>query len=839
MSHYVGGVGPPECKLMIVCGSPNHKDTDANTPLAGPAGQIVDEALSKAGMRLYDTYRTFVVKYQAPLNDWDKYTMVGVNVDLEYDKLWEHEVKVFKPNVILAVGQNAARYLTGNLYLNIQESRGSILSSRDGMYKVIPTFEPNQLFMGSDKGGLNFVYKKVIDADIARAVEESRTREFNLPSRSHDICSDSLHAYRFFKEYEKLGKPAVDIESINSIPVSIAFAFTRHHSLTIPLLTKVGENQLTEMSYRQLAECWKEIQQAFDLHAVIGQNFSYDEFKLTLARFRVGRVISDTLLKTHTIFPELPDKKLNVQSSLWTREPFYKDEGKENKFGKHFNVKRFFVYNGKDACVTKEIDEEQEADLQGLADYFKVPLVDFYYNYVMRKHKIYLKMQNVGFKVDEPRRKELHDEYHLKWDEVHAKIAEQLKQAFDTDEEFDFNVKSYPQVYEMLYKRMGFPVYKKDPTSEDKIIALLNTHCKGQRAKYAPILRDILTERRIRDQLSRAINFVPDYDGRCKTAYKTSGTETARTSTNTLKPPLRPKKLGLAFHTIPKHGKFAKRVRSMFVPDEGKIFIQADASQAEARIVAVLGEDWELLEAFDKVDIHRRTAGLFFGFTDRLILTPGTVNIVDFLEKDGPERFTGKMFRHAGNYDMGKARAANEFNVNAQKYEIEMEISEWRASEYIRLFHSASPRIRGVFHKAIQDALRSQRALVNPFGRPRIFNGRVDSDLDKEGYAYIPQSTVADLTQGAMIRINDELNGDGECYFVSENHDAIVMQAPANNWEPYARLMQKHMMHPIDFGPYCTLKRNFILTIPSDIEISIDKAGNITNYGELYKAKVA
>jgi hypothetical protein len=69
--------------------------------------------------------------------------------------------------------------------------------------------------------------------------------------------------------------------------------------------------------------------------------------------------------------------------------------------------------------------------------------------------------------------------------------------------------------------------------------------------------------------------------------------------------------------------------------------------------------------------------------------------------------------------------------------------------------------------------------------------------------------------------------------WVSENHDSLLMQAPANNWEPYARLMKKHMEAPIDFSTYCSLKRNYVLKIPCDIEISD------TNYAELRKVKVA
>lgn len=377
---------------------------------------------------------------------------------------------------------------------------------------------------------------------------------------------------------------------------------------------------------------------------------------------------------------------------------------------------------------------------------------------------------------------------------------------------------------------MKFKTRKKNPTSEDSIVALLG-QCKDKQKKE--ILKDVLEERRIRDQKSRQISFSPDYDGRCKSAYNISATETCRSSTGILKKPLRPKKIGLADHTISAHGRLAKDIKSMFIADEGKVIIQVDASQAEARVVAVLAEDYELLKAFDKIDIHRRTAALMFGYTNELHLEVDWKHpIVDFLPKDGPERYTGKMIRHAGNYDMKKRRLMTEFNTNAQKYEINMEISEWRAGQMLELFHKASPRIKGKFHADIKDAIDSSRTLIDPMGGVRVFNGRMDDSLYQEAYANIPQRTVAHLVQGAALKIDEELNGDNKILWAEEKHDALYLQAPVEDWEAYAKLMKKHMEREIDFNIYCTLKRDIKLVIPCDVEVSH------TNYASFEKVKL-
>ena len=122
----------------------------------------------------------------------------------------------------------------------------------------------------------------------------------------------------------------------------------------------------------------------------------------------------------------------------------------------------------------------------------------------------------------------------------------------------------------------------------------------------------------------------------------------------------------------------------------------------------------------------------------------------------------------------------------------------------------------------------------DPIGGVRIFNGRMDDSLFGEGYANIPQRTVAHLVQGGAIKIEDELNGDLPVnhMWISENHDSLLLQAPANNWQPYTKLMKKHLEAPIDFSIHCSLKRDVRLIIPADIEMSD------TNYGELKKVKL-
>ena len=79
--------------------------------------------------------------------------------------------------------------------------RGSILTAKDGITKVVPTIHPAALFSHGatdsedSKGGLSWVWNKVIEADVIRATEESLTKSLILPERTLSIARNSLDVH--------------------------------------------------------------------------------------------------------------------------------------------------------------------------------------------------------------------------------------------------------------------------------------------------------------------------------------------------------------------------------------------------------------------------------------------------------------------------------------------------------------------------------------------------------------------------------------------------------------------------------------------------------------------
>lgn len=250
-------------------------------------------------------------------------------------------------------------------------------------------------------------------------------------------------------------------------------------------------------------------------------------------------------------------------------------------------------------------------------------------------------------------------------------------------------------------------------------------------------------------------------------------------------------------------------LRDTVEADPGWILLEADLSQAEARIVALLANDTYLLDLFkQKKDVHRITANWFIG-----------KKILEDITED--ERFLGKTGRHSGNYDVQKRRFSQTVNSDARKFGIKsgkdiLRISEYRGGVILDAFHKNSPKVRDVFHEEVKKAITDTRMLINAFGRQRIFMDRMEAGIYREGYAQIPQSTVGDKLKSAGLEIKRQLP---KIRILLESHDALLFTVRRDlaAFEDAAYVIRQEFEHPIDFSR-CTIKRG-LLSIPCDIKI--------------------
>jgi uracil-DNA glycosylase family 4 len=821
-AKYVPGAGSSAAKLMIVGEAPGKHEEEQGEPFVGPSGALVNEMLREAGVHRNEVYVTNVFKYRPPNNKFEYHEKTGHTVEEGLPQLWE-EIDAIKPNAILALGGIPLHYLcgkgtakrvkkTGALKVNagITKWRGSILEAKSSpnrrLQKVIPAIHPaNFLEQRGSEGVFKYSARYYTQLDFNRAVEESRTPDLNLPIRTLQIVRDSVTLRQILFSKKNVKKIAIDIEVMRSMPTCLGIAFSKSYAISVPLVNIPGAKEWIPIEMHELALMWRmlaEFLEQPDLQ-IIGQNFKFDEQKiLKPLGIRLPRLWVDTMLLSHNCHSEFP-KNLGFLTSIYTREPFYKDEGKEFN-PKKDNPRILYTYNARDCAVDYEICDEL------LSQAREIGIEDFFFNFTMPLNQLYMEIETVGFEVDEPRRKELWKKY----DDLDNAMGEEL------DRLAGYHVRNLAkkEVSLLLFEKFKLPF--RDSTEEDILVALMCNHGKNPDAVRACDL--VINRRRVKKVKSTYLSAKCDYDGKLRCTYNEVGTETGRTSTSKQGPPVRPEPLGIPYHVMSKHGEFGGDLRTMLKPTKGMWFGEADESQAEARIVALLSRDKDTLEMFGRLDIHAVTAANCFGI-DVNMLTPKQW-------KEDPRRFIGKTTRHAGNYGMQKGRLMNLIQTDARRFHIEVPpISEWKAGEILRKFHLMMPKIQGVFHVEIQEALQNNgRVLISPFGRYRMFFDRWSDALFREAYAYIPQSTVSDHLKHAMLRIKKRLPW---LQIVVEAHDAVVWQCYPEQFNDVAAVVKEEMERPIDFER-CTLAREPII-IPADVKVGRE------NYKDLVDYKVA
>jgi uracil-DNA glycosylase family 4 len=815
---YVPGHGPMGARLMILGDAPTYIETGLGLPFKGPSGRELDHLCYDSGINRADCWITNVCKYEVPPNLRGQKIPFSVRaknagIDLHQQLMeLQEEINGIKPNCILALGGTALWALSGKTHIG--HFRGSILHGMG--VKFIPSYHPAHLLHqttgGEFKGYWN---RQVMIFDFKRALAQSKFPEYILPSRTLEICKHSAHLAEFRERYKNKKRMSVDIEANGTcIPVCIGLSLNKHHGLTIPLWNCDGISHIPD---DDLVQMWLILSEILYEKDIVGQNFNYDRDKIKRLGFVIRHLVSDTMLKAHAINPELP-KGLAFNTSIYTEEPFYKDEGMYEG-----SITDLLTGCARDACVTLEVDENMNADLDELG------MRSFYTNFLMKLPELYWDIERQGFKVDPDERDKLLHKY-IVWDEG---IRYELFKLVGTE----VNVNSPKQVATLLWDNFGLP--KKDSTGEEDITALLNSPTAVRDKSQRRVCELILEGRRVRKSISTYLMALPDYDGRMRTTYFPC-LDTGRTSTGQQDPPIRPsvevidetgkrkkKVLGTAFQTMTKHGDIGADIRGMYVPDdEEEIFVQADSSQAEARVVALLSDDEETLRMYDEHDIHALTASWFFGGTE----SSYSKKILGY---EHPIRFAGKTLRHAGHLGAGKRRASIELNTQARKYKIPITITEADAERALNIFHAKSPKVQKVFQASVIEVLKRTRQLVAPLpygihaamGGKRTFFERMGEDLFRQGFSYIPQRAISDNTKAAGLRIKERIPG---IKIVMEAHDALLFCIPKSKLFEWCPIIKEEMERPIDFSR-CTIVRHE-LSIPCEIEIG-------ENYRDLKKFK--
>jgi len=373
-----------------------------------------------------------------------------------------------------------------------------------------------------------------------------------------------------------------------------------------------------------------------------------------------------------------------------------------------------------------------------------------------------------------------------------------------------FKLSSHDQMKIVLYDLLKLPkrmAGKKLRTDESALKELLPFDKSG-------IVKKLLAVGKASTMLKIYRRLEPAEDGRVHTFYNPAGTETGRFSSRGGEP--YPKKASDSFALIkstnlqnmPKKeardGQY--NVRELFLPDEGQVLVEADLSQAEARVVAALANDTALLERWTDpaFDVHTWTAAHIYN--------------KDPTDVTKSERFLGKVARHALNYGMGwKTFLAN---VNADADTTGVSITAAEAKRIVAAYHRLHPSLESWWRR-VGDHLDSHGWISTVYHRRRTFFGRRRGDkrldeVHKEAIAFEPQSTVADLLNHGLLVWWDNYEGKiGQ--LLMQVHDSIVTQVPRGREKLAAKLLKACLEQPLQIG-------GTTLVIPADVEAGLNWA---------------
>ena len=711
--------------------------------------------------------RSNVVKYQPPRNDFkkfyeDKQGKKPTQELLVYYQLLKAELEEHRPNLAVAVGNEALKALCG--VSGIHNYRGSVLASTlvPGL-KVIPIIHPSAFF----KGEWRYFY--ITRFDMERIAKEMEFPEIIRRPYNAFVSPTLSHVMDFFHRIPDGARWTLDVETRGSTLSCFGIAYqgneVQPRAICIPLQTTTGPYWGEE---EELA-IWRALDGlCFRNPHFVNQNVAFDIEHLL--DYGVEPTIEhDTMLMQRCCYPEFP-AKLEFITSIYTDMPYYKSEGKEEFKGKR-NDQDLWYYNTKDvvAPLWASYALEQELKEQSMAQT---------YDTYKKLLPVALEMQRTRLPINAANKDTLDVLLTGEINKVHDALTLQIGR--------EINVGSWQQVGKLLYEEMGMKVKRKrgsfTPTTDENAIRELRT-------EYPPhydLLTKIIQERHLRKRKSNYIDFTPDADGHIPSMAQCLGTETFRWSFAQS-----PKRRGFNVHTPP------KVMRWMVEPPPGRVFIQPDLSQAEARYVAWKAGCERLIDLF---------------------VTPGTnIHIENgrrilkkMVEKDTEEYDLVKAMQHAANYLVGARRLAAETGI-----------SLLQALEVLSGYYQLYPEIQNWHHWIKTEIMRSG-TLVNCHGVRRIFyefrghvenTGKVSKDAWKDAIAWEPQSSVPYVINVATLKARDN---HPEIWFHQNGHDSFLASIPDDRIDSLAPRLTSYLQYDMDIlGIDGKVRR---LTIPADMQ---------------------
>ena len=327
----------------------------------------------------------------------------------------------------------------------------------------------------------------------------------------------------------------------------------------------------------------------------------------------------------------------------------------------------------------------------------------------------------------------------------------------------EFNINSPKQLGEILFEKMKLPVIKKTKSGYSTDVDVLE-----KLKKEDPIIEQILEYRQLNKLNSTYVEGLKPYINsktkRIHSFFHQTITATGRISST--EPNLQ---------NIPTRFELGKRIRKAFKPEEGKVYIDADYSQIELRVLAAISEDNHMIEAFiEGQDIHKQAASKVF--------------------KTPIDEVTKEQRSNAKAVNFGIVYGISDFGLAGQ-----LGISRKKAKQYIEEYLEQYSGIKKFMDNITEEAkeqgyvetlfhrrryipeLKSNNYMVRQFGARVAMNTPI-------------QGTAADIMKIAMIKVYNEIkNKKLKSKIVLQIHDEMMIEVPKEEIEEVKQILKKSM----------------------------------------------
>lgn len=389
------------------------------------------------------------------------------------------------------------------------------------------------------------------------------------------------------------------------------------------------------------------------------------------------------------------------------------------------------------------IEKAKENNLISLYENVEKPLV-----------KVLADMEKTGVLVDRNKIIELNEEY--------SKLAYLYEQKVYELAGEVFNLNSPKQLGVILFEKIGLPVVKKTKTGYSTDVEVLE-----KLSKKHEIADYILKYRSLNKLISTYLDGILEYivdDGRVRTSFKQMITATGRLSS--VDPNLQ---------NIPIRSEEGKNIRKVFVADKNKVFIDADYSQIELRVLAHLSKDSVMIDSFkNDLDIHYKTASEVFG--------------VPINEVTDNQRRSAKAVNFGivyGISDYGLSKDLNITRNEARKY----------IDGYLNTYPSIKSYMEEIVNKAKKDGFVTtilDRKRYIPEINSKNFNIR--SFGERIALNTPIQGSAADIIKLAMIKVYERLKIEKvNAKLILQIHDELIVECEESEKETVKKILKNSM----------------------------------------------